>query len=72
MLISAHLKHHAGPPLTRMSPQVRIKIGDFEWFSPVVENGGHDVHWATTSSKFEYNVRDPNLTVRIEVLDHKN
>ena len=66
-LKSAHLKHHAGPPLERMSPYVIIKIGDFLWESPIKDRGGHQIHWEFAHMDFE--VRDPMAMMRIEVHD---
>ena len=67
-LKAAHLKHHAGPPLERMSPFVRISIGEFEWRSPKKEQGGHQIHW--DFAHMDYEVMDQFRPMRIEVLDH--
>ena len=54
----------------RMSPYVRIVVPGFEWRSVHIEHGGHKVEWGPLAV-MEYEILDPNLMARIEVLDHK-
>jgi len=66
----ANLKHHAGPPLVKMSPKVRFFLPGFEWISEPLEHGGHRVEWGPFA-RFEYRIVDPAAMARIEVLDHR-
>lgn len=44
-------------------------IGDFEWVSDPKEGGGHNPEWGPFAH-FEYRIMDPEMRVRIEVVDH--
>ncbi len=73
-LLKLHLKHahlevHRGPEFERMSPFVKVNIGDFEWRSEARERAGHKPEWGPLAF-FEYQVRDPLQMMRIEVKDH--
>lgn len=69
-LKSAHLEHHEGPPLERMSPFVKVTVGDFEWKSAHKEHAGRNPEWGAFAC-MDYDVHDSQMMMRIEVKDHE-
>lgn len=68
-LKEVHVEFHAGPPLERMSPQVTIRHGDFEWKSEPRQHEGHNAHWDFAHTDCE--VIDHHREIIIEVRDHE-
>ena len=68
-LKKAKLEIHRGGEFERMSPFVKINIGDFEWRSEVKERAGKEPEWGPLAV-MEYEVRDPLAMMRIVVMDH--
>lgn len=68
-LKEVHVEFHAGPPLERMSPQVVIRMGEFEWKSKPKHHEGHKAHWDFEQMDME--VFDHHREVVIEVRDHE-
>ena len=63
----AHLLEHAGPPLTPMTPYVRITVDDFVWTSAEKEQAGKDPDWGEFAC-MEFEVTKPLAEMKIEVL----
>ena len=63
-----HLEHHAGPPLVRTQPKVRIVLPNHQWESRWKDNGAENLDWE--DSVMEYEVRDLEANAHIEVINH--
>ena len=66
--VKAHLKIHAGHIGDKMNPRVHMQLGQDgqDWFSPIVEDGGHEPHWKDDAfHDFEFPAVHHHLHIKV-------